>query len=255
MKGLLEIKSVSKSFGGVKAVRNFSMHLERGNIVSVIGPNGAGKTTVLNLISRIYKLDEGEIFFNGIKLNDKKQHKIAKYGIGRTFQNIRLFDSLNIMENVMAAIDAVSEYNILDAVFLTKRKRKIDKKAIDKSMSLIKLLGIEKFRNEKPGNLPYGIQKKVEMARALANNPKLLLLDEPVAGMNTGELIDYIGLIHKLNVDLSLSILLIEHRMEAVMNLSRWIYVLNFGEKIAEGKPEDIQNNPDVMRIYMGRED
>lgn len=250
----LKIKNISKSFGGVKAVKKFSICLKPGDIISIIGPNGAGKTTIFNLISGIYKIDEGEIFLDEIKLNGKRQWEIAKYGIGRTFQNIRLFESLTVLENIIIPFDARTKYSFLDAVLITNKRRSAEKKVREESMYFLKLLGIEKLRDEKPKNLPYGIQKKVELARALAIKPKILLLDEPTAGLDPSEVVDYNSLIYKLNIDLGLSILLIEHRMEVVMQLSKWIYVLDFGEIIAEGTPENIQKNSKVIQAYMGEE-
>jgi len=248
----LEVKSISKNFDGVKAVKKFSMKLQPKGIISIIGPNGAGKTTVFNLISGIYKVDEGEILLDGFNINKKEQYEITRYGIGRTFQNIRLFKGLNVLKNVITAYDAYSKYNMFDATFLSRRKRRIDSEIRDKSLYCLKLVGLEKLKDEKPENLPYGLQKKLEIARALATEPKILLLDEPATGLNPSEVVDYIDLICKLHEDMELSILFIEHRMQVVIELSEWIYVLDFGETIAEGKPEDIRNNPEVIKAYMG---
>jgi branched-chain amino acid transport system ATP-binding protein len=251
----LEIKNISKNFGGVRAVDDFSMTLKDKDIVSIIGPNGAGKTTIFNLISGVYKINGGEIYLDGGNILNKSQHEIARAGIARTFQNIRLFKGLSVLENVMTAKDPALKYNIFDSLFYTPRRRKMDELSKEECMHYLEVVGLKDLRNEKPQNLPYGTQRKLEIARALATNPKVLLLDEPAAGLNPSEVAEFIELIRRLRNDFDFSILLIEHRMQVVMELSRWIYVQNFGKTIAEGTPKDIQNNPEVTKAYIGEED
>lgn len=251
----LEVLNLSKKFGGVQAVDDFSINVGKNDIVSIIGPNGAGKTTVFNLISGICKPDNGKVLLEGVDITCREQHEITRAGIARTFQNIRLFKGLSVLENVMTACDPCSKYSILDSIFSTPRKRKIDKEATDKSMHYLSIVGLVDLKDEKPENLPYGLQRKLEIARALATQPKVLLLDEPAAGLNPKEVHDFIELVKKLHSDYNLSILLIEHRMQVVMELSRWIYVLNFGKLLAQGKPIDIQNNAEVTKAYIGEDD
>ena len=251
----LEVKNITKSFGGVRAVDGFSMNLKPRDIVSIIGPNGAGKTTVFNLISGVYKIDSGSVLLDGTLIANQEQHKITQKGIARTFQNIRLFKGLNVLENVMTANDPYADYNLLDTFFLTRRKKRVEAEIREKSMEYLHLMGLAHLKDEKPESLPYGLQRKLEIARALATNPKILLLDEPAAGLNPSEVGEFIDIVHKIHEEFDLSILLIEHRMQVVMELSRWIYVLNFGKTLAEGKPTDIQNNDEVTKAYIGEED
>jgi branched-chain amino acid transport system ATP-binding protein len=251
----LEVKNISKNFGGVRAVDDFSMTLKDKDIVSIIGPNGAGKTTIFNLISGVYKIDGGEVYLDGGNISQKKQHEIATAGIARTFQNIRLFKGLSVLENVMTAKDPSLKYNIFDSLFYTPRRRKLDALSKEECMHYLEVVGLKDLRNERPESLPYGTQRKLEIARALATNPKVLLLDEPAAGLNPSEVAEFIELIRKLRNDYDFSILLIEHRMQVVMELSRWIYVQNFGKTLAEGTPKDIQNNAEVTKAYIGEED
>lgn len=252
---VLEINNLSKHFGGVYAVNNFAMSLESGNIVAIIGPNGAGKTTIFNIISGIYKPDGGHIKLNGIDITGKEQYEITKLGIARTFQNIRLFKGLSVIENIMTASDPYSKYGFFESIFNIGKKKSEEKKIREKNLYYLDIVGLSNYRDEKPENLPYGLQRKLEIARAMATNPKVLLLDEPAAGLNPSEIEDFNNLIEKLHDDYKLSILLIEHRMEVVMELSEKIYVVSFGKKIAEGLPNEILNNKEVMKAYIGEED
>lgn len=252
---ILHVKEISKSFGGVQAVNGFSAELPGGGIVSIIGPNGAGKTTVFNLISGVYRADGGEILFQGENIIGKPQHEITRKGIARTFQNIRLFQGLTVLENVMTAKDPIARYTVWDALLSLPRKRREDAATRERARYFLNLVGLESLRDEQPANLPYGLQRKLEIARALATEPKILLLDEPAAGLNPTEVQDFIDLILKLHADHKLSILLIEHRMQVVMEMSVWIYVMNFGSLLAEGRPEEIQRNPEVIKAYIGEEE
>ncbi len=252
---ILEVTDLSINFGGVKAVQNVSLTVEKESITSIIGPNGAGKTTFFNMISGVYMPTSGEIIFDGKNITGQKQHEISLLGISRTFQNIRLFSQLSILENVQSALDARARYNIFDSIFSTPRKRSVDRTNREKSMEYLKLVGLENSAGDKPGSLPYGLQRRVELARALASEPKLLLLDEPAAGLNPTEVEDFIKLIYKIKETFEISILLIEHRLQVVHTLSNKIYVLNFGELLAEGSSQEITQNKDVIAAYMGEED
>lgn len=251
----LEVSHVSKAFSGVRAVNDVSVAVDKGEIISIIGPNGAGKTTLFNLISGIYPVDQGSIMLEGKEIAGKPQHLITKAGIGRTFQNIRLFQGLNVLENVMTANDPNCTYNLLDSMLGLPRRRKQDKENRELAMHYMDIVGIADYANEQPSSLPYGLQRKLEIARALATDPKVLLLDEPGAGLNPTEIEELIALIRHLHNTLDLGILVIDHRMKLIMELSKYIYVLNFGEMLAQGTPEEIQNNKDVSRAYMGKEE
>ena len=255
MNNILELKNVSKSFGGIHAVSDVSLSLEKGSVNSLIGPNGAGKTTIFNLITGIYTVDGGEILLDGVNIANKKQHIITAAGVARTFQNIRLFQGLNVLENVMTAYDPHSAYMLPSAMLGLPKKRRLDRKNREDSMHFLEITGIVDYAAENPNNLPYGLQRKLEIARALATNPKVLLLDEPAAGLNSAEIVDLIDLIRQLNETMGLSIILIEHRMQIVMELSQHIYVMHFGKMLTEGTPEQIQNDKAVRRAYIGVED
>jgi len=251
----LEVHGISKAFSGVKAVQNVSLKVDKGEIVSMIGPNGAGKTTIFNLITGIYPLDTGKVLLEGEEISGKPQHIISSRGIGRTFQNIRLFQGMSVLENVITAQDPRVQYNLFDSMFHTPKRRRLDKEARDFAMKCLETVGIAQYADENPSNLPYGLQRKLEIARALATNPTVLLLDEPGAGLNPAEIEDLIALIRHLHETLDLAILIIDHRMKLIMDLSKYIYVLNFGQLLAEGTPAEIQANDEVTKAYIGEEE
>lgn len=251
---LLEINNISKNFGGVQAVNNVSLTVDKNQIISIIGPNGAGKTTVFNLISGIYKADTGEIKFEGRNIVGMPRHEIAKLGISRTFQNIRLFMGLSVLENVMSALDSTTNYGVLSAILSLPSKRKNEKINREKALAILDYVGLINFKDEHPSNLPYGLQRRVELARAIVNEPKLLMLDEPAAGLNPSEVSEFIQLISNLRDKFHFGILIIEHRMQVINELSEHIYVLNFGNLLAHGASEDIVNNPEVIKAYIGEE-
>ncbi len=252
---IVEVKNLSLNFGGVKAVQNVSLTIEKGGVTSIIGPNGAGKTTFFNIISGVYKPTSGTVIFDGQDITGLEQHEISLLGMSRTFQNIRLFGQLDVLRNVQTALDSRARYNLFDAIIGSPKKRKFDKQNAEKSMECLELVGLAKYAYEKPGSLPYGMQRKVELARALASDPKLLLLDEPAAGLNLTETEEFIELLHRVQEKFDLTILLIEHRLQVVHSLSKKIYVLNFGELLAEGTSEEIQANEEVIKAYMGEDD
>ena len=251
----LELKHVYLSFGGVKAVQDFSMTAEEGQIIGIIGPNGAGKTTIFNIISGVYTADSGQIFLDGEEITQLAQHRIALKGISRTFQNIRLFHGLNCLENVQTTLDASSKYNLLDAILLTPRRMKEEKRTRQRALSELEWVGLGDYVLENPENLAYGLQRKLEIARALAADPKVLLLDEPAAGLNPKEVQELMKLILRIRNERGITILVIEHRLELIMSVSEQIYVLDFGETIAVGTPAEIQKNPEVIKAYLGEEE
>jgi branched-chain amino acid transport system ATP-binding protein len=252
---LLEVKGLYKSFGGIKAIQNVSINLEKHQLVSIIGPNGAGKTTLFNLISGICRPDKGEIILDSEDITGKPLHAITHKGIARTFQNIRLFKGMTVLENVLTSCDTVANYGIVSSMLNLPKRRKVDRINSEACMHYLEVVGIQDFRDERPENLPYGIQRKLELARALATKPKLLLLDEPAAGLNPSEVLGFVELISRLYKENEFTILIIEHRMTVVNELSQWIYVLNFGEMLAQGKPKDIHSNPEVIKAYIGEEE
>lgn len=253
---ILKIENLSKNFGGVAAVRNFNFEIEPGSITAIIGPNGAGKTTIFNLISKIYEFDTGSIVFNGVDITKKSQIEVARLGVSRTFQNTRLFTGLSVLDNVKVALDYDGKCSLIEALFLLPRYWKHEKEVKQKAMDCLKLLQLDQYANTRPSNLPYGIQRRVEIARALVANPKVLMLDEPAAGLNPEEVFQLVDFIRDIKVKYpDLAILVIEHRMDLVMNLCDYIYVQDFGQTIAQGVPEEIQNNPLVLKAYLGEED
>ncbi len=252
---LLEVRGITKSFGGVRAVDDFCFSVDRGDIVGIIGPNGAGKTTAFNLVTGIYPLDGGSILLEGEELAGREQHEITRSGIGRTFQNIRLFQGLSVLENVMTAADPYSEYGLGSLFSFGRSFRGREKEVRSQAMDFLAIVGLENYADEKPSNLPYGLQRKLEIARALATGPKVLLLDEPAAGLNPSEVQEFIGLVGDLRQRFGFAILIIEHRMEVIMTLCSRIYVLNFGRLLACGTPSEIRGNPEVAEAYIGKED
>ena len=246
--------NLCRSFGGVRAVNNFSAELDKGEIVGLIGPNGAGKTTVFNLITGMDVTDSGTIYFDRNYITGRPAHAIARSGIARTFQNIRLIEDLSVLDNIKIAYHCHIKYNILHAAFRLPNFFAAERQISDRSMEFLRLFGMENLANEPAGSLPYGKRRKLEIARALATEATLILLDEPAAGMNDGETLELSGLIRQIRDDFKVTIFLIEHDMNFVMNLCERIIVLNFGEIIACGPPEQIKRDPAVVDAYLGVE-
>jgi branched-chain amino acid transport system ATP-binding protein len=248
-----EICNLTKRFGGVTAVDSVSISLNKGDIIGLIGPNGAGKTTVFNVINGIYKPDAGRVSLDGRDITGLPTFRIAGMGVARTFQNIRLFSNLTVFENVKTASFSFAGYSTLASIIDLPRARKEDAMLHTRCDELLNLVGLYEKRDELAKNLPYGHQRKLEIARALATNPSVLLLDEPAAGMNPPESKELTRFIDSIRERFSLTIILIEHHMDVVMRLCPYIYVLNFGKVIADGTPSEIQTNPEVITAYLGR--
>ena len=252
---IVVMDSVSKSFGGVTAAQNFSLSLPEGTIQGIIGPNGAGKTTIFNLLSRVYPIDNGSITFMGQDVTHSTQVEISRMGISRTFQNTRLFTGLSVLDNVKVGIDYAGKYSILEAIFLTPRRWREERRIAKEAKTCLETLNLSQYAQARPSNLPYGVQRRVEIARAIVSRPKVLLLDEPAAGLNPTEVEELIAFIKAIKSAFHLTIVVIEHRMDLIMSLCDFIHVQNFGQTIAAGTPEEIQKNPDVLAAYLGEEE
>lgn len=254
MAELLKVNNVSVVFGGLRAVSNLDLYINEGELIGLIGPNGAGKTTAFNLITGVYTPTEGEIYFNGQKSSGKKSYQVTQMGMARTFQNIRLFSELSVIDNVKIAFNMHVNYNLLDAIIRDKKYLEQENNITQKALELLKIFHLEEDAYEIAKNLPYGKQHRLEIARALATEPKLLLLDEPAAGMNPQETCELMEMIRWIREQFNLTILLIEHDMGLVMGVCERIYVLEYGLKIAEGTPEEIKQNKRVIEAYLGEE-
>ncbi len=251
---ILQLDKVTKRFGGIVAVKDISFALEKDEIVGLIGPNGAGKTTIFNLITGVYNVTEGNILFNNESITNLNPVIIVQKGIARTFQNIRLFNKLSVMENIRTVLFREADYNLGQVLIRTPKVAKVEKQLNERAMDFLKVVGLTEYAKNRADSLPYGFQRKLEIARALALEPKLLLLDEPAAGMNPEESLELVDLIRKIKDMYDLTIILIEHHMDVVMELCPRIVVINFGEMLMDGSKEEVQNDPRVLKAYLGED-
>ena len=253
MPPILETKNCSMKFNGLTAVKDFTCTLEPGHIYGLIGTNGAGKTTVINMLSGVLRPTTGEILFEGKRIGGMKPNRIARLGIVRTYQNLRLFNKMTVLENVIIGAQIERPYSIATGILQLPKFGREEKRIREKAMHELELMGIDSYADSIAGSLPYGLQRRLEIARILAANPKLLLLDEPAAGMNPQESMELVEMIRRIQKEFGLTILLIEHDMKVIMKLCEYIYVMATGEVIAAGAPEEIRNNPQVIAAYLGR--
>ncbi len=251
---MLKTQKVSKMFGGLAAISDLHIHIDTGELVGLIGPNGAGKTTAFNLFTGVYSPTEGELYFAGEDVAGLRPYVITNKGIARTFQNIRLFKSMSVIENVKTGFHGHLRYGLFSAFVHGRKYRAVEAEMHERALELLRIFDLEDKQDENAANLPYGEQRRLEIVRALAADPKLLLLDEPAAGMNPQETQNLMKLIHKIRKDFNLTILLIEHDMSLVMGICERLYVLDYGKIIAEGTPEEIKNNKRVIEAYLGEE-
>ena len=252
---LLEMKGVTQRFGGLQAVSDFNISLEERKLIALIGPNGAGKTTVFNLVSGFYQPTEGQIIFNGQAYDAKfEPHQVTAMGMARTFQNIRLWNDMTVLDNICVSQYHRLGYGLLDAWLNNERYSREEKRVRQKALKILEIMELADVANEFPKNLPYGLQRRVELARALSTDPKLLLLDEPAAGLNSSDVDGLIKHIRWIFDEFKIAIWMIEHQMKVVMSLCQHITVVEFGKTIAKGTPQEIQSNPDVIKAYLGDE-
>lgn len=249
---LLEVNNLGISFGGLRAVDNFNISIEKGKLYGLIGPNGAGKTTVFNLLTGVYPPTDGSIVLDGVNLNGKSANEICRAGIARTFQNIRLFDKLTVLDNVKTALHNQIKYSLLSSILRTPAYFKAEKAMDKKALEILKVFGLDRIHKYRASNLPYGMQRKLEIARALATNPKIILLDEPAAGMNPTETQELMDMIRFIRDNFDVAVLLIEHDMNLVLGICEQVKVLEYGRIIAEGDPIKVVNDPKVITAYLG---